>query len=333
MDEVEQVLLSDKSSDRSKIFESLSYLNEYHHDNNISIMVSDKGQLLFWTDNVGCFPSEVLMPRAKPGLVNLPNGWYYHMRSVVGAQQTDALILVKKNFKIKNNYLRNGFAEGFYFPRKFEVLQQAQNGSFPIFDIKGKYAFSVKPTGTVNSKHKLLLIPSFLYLLAFFTFLLTLYKVNAHFLHNRQIIKMFLLSVFLLGFYMLMNYFKIPSSMYLTTLFSPRDFAYTSFLSSLGELLIFSVLILFLTIVFNRSIYVHENIAMKIFSSRIYFIISIFNGTLFRFCSFYDVFYCGQLVDVVSSLSSRRIDFRELVGVFVYCFLDSVFLFLCVKSY
>jgi hypothetical protein len=31
MDEVEQVLLSDKTSDRSKIFESLSYLDEYNH--------------------------------------------------------------------------------------------------------------------------------------------------------------------------------------------------------------------------------------------------------------------------------------------------------------
>ncbi len=332
IDEVEQVLLSDKTSDRSKIFESLSYLDEYHHDNNISIMVSERGQLLFWTDNVGCFPSEVLMPRAKPGLVNLPNGWYYHMRSVVGTQQTDALILVKKNFRIKNNYLRNGFAEGFYFPRKFEVLQQAKNGSFPIFDIDGKYAFSVKPTGTVNSKHKLLLIPSFLYLLAFITFLLTLYKVNAHFLHNRQIFKFFLQFIFLLAIYALMNYFRIPSSVYLTTLFSPRDFAYTSFLSSLGELLIFSMLILFLTIVFNRSFYIQENIAMRIFSSRIWMIIGIFITALYfvfvRFMMF------SIVVNSSMSLALYRLEeltFESLLGYLSIALLILSFLFFASK--
>jgi signal transduction histidine kinase len=238
--------------------EKLSYLNNLFEENEIAVLVTDKIRPLYWTDNVACFLPEVRS--LKVGLVQLPNGWYYHTRLQSGDYTVDGLILIKYNYKLKNNYLRNRFAKGFYFPRRFDILKTAESNSYPVFDTANQYAFSIRPSGLITSKHTLLLIPAFLYLAAFLTFLFILFKINSHFIHRISTTKSILLLLFLLGFYSLMNALRIPESLYLITLFSPQDFAFTSYWTSLGELLIFTGLLLFWSITFNRSFDLNDKI-------------------------------------------------------------------------
>lgn len=249
--EIAVKLDSIKSDSNVLVSQTLSYLNNFYEKDNISILVSENDQPVFWTDNVGCFLHEI--HSSDEGLVQLPNGWYHHTRVISGKYTLDGLILIKFNYKIKNDYLKNRFASGFYFPRRFEILPSAEAGSYPVFDSSNQYAFSVRPTGTIPCKHSLLLIPGILYLLVFLNLLLIIYLANSHFMHHRARLKSILTLLILIGFYTLMNILKIPKSLYLTTLFSPEDFAFTSYWSSLGELLIFSFIFLFWSITFNRT--------------------------------------------------------------------------------
>jgi two-component system nitrogen regulation sensor histidine kinase NtrY len=239
------------TADSIPAFEKLSFFNDLFAKKDISVLVTQNRNPLFWTDNVASFVTEI--NSSKGGLVLLPNGWYYHSRKQSGNFTIDGLMLIKYNYKIKNDYLRNRFAEGFYFPRRFDILKTAETNSYPVVDSANQYAFSIRPSGTITSKHSLLLIPVLLYFLAFLTFLRILYQVNSHFIHHRAVLKSILLLVFLVGFYSLMNALRIPQSLYLINLFSPQDFAFTSYWTSLGELLVFSMILLFWSVTFNRS--------------------------------------------------------------------------------
>jgi two-component system, NtrC family, nitrogen regulation sensor histidine kinase NtrY len=238
------------NTEQSKL-QKLSFLNDLFEKNEISVLITENKQPLFWTDNIASFFSEIQL--LKEGLVQLPNGWYYHIQNNSRNFTIDGLILIKYNYKIKNDYLRNRFANGFYFPRRFEILKTAEINSFPVYDSANQYAFSIRPSGTIPCKHSLLLIPVFLFLLAFFSFLFILHKINSHFIHHHPILKSILLLFLLLGVYSLMNALRIPKSLYLITLFSPQDFAFTSYWTSLGELLVFSAILFFWSFTFNRS--------------------------------------------------------------------------------
>lgn len=318
------------SSSEALVFEKLSFINDLAEENEISVLVTEKRQPVFWTDNIGCFQTEI--QSLNGGFVQLPNGWYHHLRTKTGNFTIDGLIFIKYNYKVKNNYLRNRFATGFYFPRRFEVIKTAEANSYPILDLNNQYAFSVKPSGTIPCKHSLLAIPGVLYLLAFLTLLVILYKMNSHFMHRRAVLKSFLLLVALLGIYSLMNAFHFPRSVYLTTLFSPQDFAFTSYWSSLGELLVFSVILLFWSITFFRIFELPDRLKKDIWKRRIALtLILLFSAAYFVFVRF--MIY-SMVMNSSISFALYRIDdltISSLYGYLAVGFLMLSFLFISIK--
>ncbi len=252
---VTKINQSDQDGD-SLIFEKLSYLNHLFEKREISVLVTSDQGPVYWTDNVSSFFTEI--NSLKEGMILLPNGWYYHTVTPAGKYTVHGLILIKHKYKFRNDYLHNRFAADFSFPRRFEVIKTAEAGSYPIFDQDNHYQFSIKPSGSIPCKHSLLLIPFFFYLLSFIGLLIILYRANAHLGHRYPIGKSLLLLIALLGIYLLMNRLKIPESLYLIGLFSPQDFAFTSFWTSLGELLVFSALLFFWSVTFSRSFNLSE---------------------------------------------------------------------------
>jgi len=329
--EISEKLDISASNPEVPVFEKLSYLNDLFEKNDISVLVTENRQPRFWTDNVASFLSEI--QSSKVGLIQLPNGWYHHSRVISGNFTIDGLILIKYNYKIKNGYLRNRFATGFYFPRRFEILKTAEKDSYPVLDSANQYVFSIRPSGTIPCKHSLLLIPVFLYLLAFLAFFLILYRLNSHFIHRQAGVKSILLLLLLLGIYSFMNAFRVPKSLFLTTLFSPQDFAYTSYWASLGELLIFSAILLFWSVTFNRSFDLPERIKRSSKKRRLGLILCLL------FSAIYFVFIRFMMYNMVmnSSISFalyrvEELTIASLYGYFAISFLMLSFLFISIKT-
>jgi two-component system nitrogen regulation sensor histidine kinase NtrY len=233
------------------IVDTLSSFNSLFDKNEISLLAFDKGELVFWSDNVTSFPEKI--KKSEEGLIQLPNGWYTVLKINSGNHTFYGLILIKYAFNIENKHLENSFAKGFNLPNNFEVHFYPSENSNDFYGINNHYLFSIKPSGNTPCMYQSLFLTTLLYAAAMFLFFILIYRLNIHYFHNRSKLKLlFILSV-LSGLYLAMNKFELPQSVYLLNIFSPRQFAYSSTLSSLGELIMLSVFIFFWGICFTRT--------------------------------------------------------------------------------
>jgi len=250
-DEVaEQVGVLPENFDRP-LFDLLKEYNQLFGKEELSLLVTRENRAVYWSDPVAVFYPE--LQNAPEGLIQLQNGWYLLTRTHTGPYTIYGLILIKFNYQINNAYLKNKFAREFHFPEHYEILFYPSEQSFPVFDKKKQFLFSLKPTGNSPFVYRDLFIPALLYVLALFLLFVLLFRINNHLFHRYPMSKLLGLLVFLSCLYLLINHFRMPRSLYLLDLFSPTHFAYSSFWTSLGEFLIFAVFLSFWSINFFRS--------------------------------------------------------------------------------
>jgi signal transduction histidine kinase len=238
-------------NEETSIFELLKESNELFEHKELTILVTKNDEPVYWSDHVVGFVKEIVS--ATEGFVQLPNGWFVLTRQKCGDYFIHGLVLIKYNYKIENVYLQNKFARGLHLPDDFEVLFYTSETSYPIYNRYNQFLFAIQPSGALPCIYSDLYLPVGLYLMALLFLLILLYRINSHYFHRFSELKLLVLLALLIGFYALMNRFHLPRSMYMLELFSPKHFAYSSFWSSLGEFLFFSVLLFFWGINFSRT--------------------------------------------------------------------------------
>ncbi|MBN1926197.1 MAG: HAMP domain-containing histidine kinase [Prolixibacteraceae bacterium] len=258
------------STGYNHFFETL-WQGSLFKDEGIGIVVTHEDSIIYWSDQSIAFPE--LRYNLKAGLLKLPNGWYLHSVSQGNDLLVHSLVLIKFEYPIDNDFLNNRFAKGFNLPVDYKIQEEISDDAHPVFDSDNEFLFAVKP-GTINCVYPMLFFPVLLYLLALLMFLWLLYRISAHFLHRFPLLKLVALFVVLSGLYLLVNYFKIPFCIYQLSLFSPKWFAFTSFWPSLGNFLLFSLLIFYWAILFYRTF----DLSYKIKSGSVYNTISLLTG-------------------------------------------------------
>lgn len=273
-DKIEKIISStaaklEKLDDESigTVFSALKSNNELFEHKELSVLVTKNDQLVYWSDHVVGFANEI--SNADEGYVRLPNGWFVLHRETMGEYTINGLVLIKYDYNIENEYLQNTFARGFHLPDDFEILFYTNESSFPIYDKKNSFLFSIQPSGILPCIYSDLYIPVVIYLIALIFLFVVLYRLNTHYLHRHREIKLLLLLFFLLGLYSLMNLTQLPQSVYMLKLFSPNYFAYSSYWTSLGEFLVFTIFILYWGINFIRSFDIAESIKTHIIKRRL----------------------------------------------------------------
>ncbi|HKK81099.1 MAG TPA: hypothetical protein VJ909_02550, partial [Prolixibacteraceae bacterium] len=233
------------------IIETLSSFNSLFNKNEISLLAFNNEELVYWSDNFTSFAD--IIKDSEKGLIQLPNGWYTMSKKQSGNFTYYGLILIKYAFNIENKHLENSFAKGLNLPNSFEVHFYPSDNSNDFYSINNRYLFSIKPSGNTPCMYQSLYLPTLLYAAAMFLLFILLYRLNIHYLHKRPKLKLLFILLVLSGLYLAINKYELPRSVYLLTIFSPGQFAYSSVLSSLGELIVLSVFIFFWGICFTRT--------------------------------------------------------------------------------
>jgi two-component system nitrogen regulation sensor histidine kinase NtrY len=225
----------------------------------ITILVYLNDTLISWSDNNIAFPDYFDSAYFSSHLLFNCNAWYlsrcYDHKSFTAV----GLIQIKREYPFENKYLRNGYHPTFNLPSNAMIHETRTNGSYEIRDWEGNFAFSV----TLNGIRKYPLIseylPSILYFAGFLIMLVffgyAIRHINSKTRKNWTILGLALIFIIFRIFQTLLRF---PAGLYKTEIFSPVSFGNSELLPSLGDLLLNTILILYIIIRFKRDFYIPE---------------------------------------------------------------------------
>jgi signal transduction histidine kinase len=225
-------------------------------EDGLAVAVFNEKALVFWSSSSIAFPPFDNRLKRRDGLVHLTTGWYYQITRISGNYSISGFLLIKREFPYHNRYIRSAFQKDFKLPDDDLLHAVPQSDGLNILKPDGTFIFSL-----TTSHHNLAVnkSPDFSALLYFVFLFFVLAQFNVVLKRTRRIgtnlkILISIGSSFLI--YLIMNGYGFPASLYKTNLFSPRDFAFSSWLSSLGEFVLLSILMF------------HTALSLFIFSDR-----------------------------------------------------------------
>lgn len=202
--------------------------------------------LVNWSDNSVPVPYTITDTLTKNKLIKLPNGWF---TTVVVEKQNRIYVglnLIKKFYTYENDYLEKRFHPDYRINKNIKIQLSKEKNN--VYSAEGKFLFSVTDEECKSLSDNQSLYSGifyFLSLLFFITLLFNLYRWMERFVRSKTIlIAGFALDVILIR--AVQFYFKFPASLYDTKLFGPAYFASSTLLPSLGDLLVNSILLLFI---------------------------------------------------------------------------------------
>ncbi len=213
----------------------------------LEVVVEDDKSLVFWSSASVAFPVELKSHAKSRGLIRLPTGWYFKVTQRTGIFTINGLILIKREFPYHNRYIKSSFEHRFNIRDDFDVRTTPNSDGLNVLQPDGQFLFSLYSS---DNSFQPVYKSDFLAILSFIFILLVLTQFN-FWLKNTKGLSgplKFIISLGIAFFiYLCSVIFKCPSLFYETNLFSPNNFAYHPGLDSLGEFLLLSILIFYVS--------------------------------------------------------------------------------------
>ncbi|MBN2214467.1 MAG: GHKL domain-containing protein [Bacteroidales bacterium] len=276
----------------------------------ISVLVYQDDLLLNWSDNNIAFPDYYdSLYFSSPLLFNC-NAWYLTKTYTCRNFTAVGFIQVKREYPYENKYLKNGFHRSFHLPSTASIHDSKTSHSFEIRNLQGDFVLSVSFNNARKCRFINHYLPSIFYFSGFLVILMFLGSVIRQ--TTSKIRKNWLiagLAVFFLVFRVFQTLFRIPAGLYKIELFSPVSFANSELLPSLGDLLLNTILIIYVIIRFNRDFYFPEKLhhPKKSNENSLYLLLMI--GIVFYYLFIYHTF--NSLI-INSSISFEVYKITEL---------------------
>lgn len=269
----QQALLLLSRLDRNRPFESFSKMDkEFLDAENISLFAFMNDSLVFWSANTIPLDYPIAAIRKNNGMLHLRNGWYEYILEKENNQKRLALIFVKPEYDVQNNYFDNGFVSWMQLPAQTKLRDSVSylphsiksNAGIPLFEI-------VVNEKTIKSEGRsaCAVILFFISLLAF-----VFYGLQYAFSSKISFVKFSIITAFILGIRALMIYFKWPGLLYSTAMFMPGDYGNSQsfFNEFLGDILINVFLFLAWCGLFYKSVELNfRNSIIKTLAMVLYF--------------------------------------------------------------
>ncbi|MFW5803848.1 MAG: hypothetical protein ACOCWG_01300, partial [bacterium] len=228
----------------SLLFEdNIQQLNDYvartldKHEE-FSIFIFQDNEPFYWSNHTIPVTGPV-----KPGAIKLGNTWYSVISRAKGDFQIDGYVKIKNSYPYENRFLKNNYQKDFSLPKEMEIIPGQEGDNFPVYNFQGDFLFTILPGENNNYQGfpgRLALIA--LSLIFLFVFLSSFTKNSS--LENKN--KRILLAIMvLLMMRILINYFQVNGLFRDYTLFSPKLYAVSIYLSSLGDVLLDTIFIVF----------------------------------------------------------------------------------------
>lgn len=217
-------------------------------NNLISYFVVQNNQLLYWSDNTTPIDSTFWNQSLNEHLIQLENGWYYCIKKEKNDQIAIANILIQRNYRHNNNYLNNQFTLDQQISDNYNFTVD-QSDKYSMKDENGKSLFSFE---TKDNNQIISLVVQYktiaFFLLLIIIALVLIKAVKSEAKHIGTLLALLFL------FRVLSVYFKWPSFLYLSELFSPKVFALNAFFPNLGDTIITIVLIFISSYILSYSL-------------------------------------------------------------------------------
>ena len=278
---------------------------------------AEYNQLLFWNTQQIEPDGIIFTLPGKTGFIQLVNGYYVWQKNIINKSLTAiALIPVKWNYSITNEYLNNTFAVGNNLEKRYTISDKETN--WPITAKDGTYLFSLEKTAEVTITHNHTIAAS-LKILAMFFVLLFIQIVSTIQVQKKFYKGVTVLIVSVLVLRTLSYLFPIPIQFRQYELFDPSIYGSNIILKSLGDLLINAVLFLWI-VLFTRH-YVQEKYVVLKYSNIIAKWMYIFFGICLLLGS---TFLTGHIIKSMvadSQISFDVINFFTLNGYSIAAFI------------
>ena len=218
----------------------LRFFNE--NDEEVALTISNGNSLMFWSSSAVAFPADENNFKKSGSLTHFPTGWYYQISKKAGNSVLHGFLLIKREFPYRNRFIKSSFNHDFNLPDDYLVQLSPSPDALNIYKPDGSFLFSaisandgLHPSGNSD----------FTALLYFILVLMVLAQTNVWMKRSRRVptnLKLIISLLFSAFIYLILNELKMPASLYQTNLFSPRDFAFSSWLDSLGEFILLATI-------------------------------------------------------------------------------------------
>jgi len=305
-------------------------LNHENIPEGSAIFLYDKGSLHFWSDNKTCVDSIQLSELVSGKISFIENGWYYVLINKVNNHQLIGLLPIKQQYILQNKYLVNSFNPILNLPDNTRLFQSPAAGTWAITDKKNNYLFSL------SFSPDLKIIPSsnevpVLYAIGIFFLILATLDLLIHW--GKAKLKLgFVLLLALIAIRYAMVQFHFPMPLYESELFSPKYYASSFLLNSLGDLLLsvtlFCLIIIFLYNFFNAKPNENKPVLFTLSSFKVVFIFLV----TFLFSVFINYLLSGLIINSQISfniINVFAINGYSLIGMLVIGILLIIFYLMC----
>ena len=241
--------------DKNNTFGSFSKTDkEYLDIENISLFAFVNDSLVFWSANTIPLDYPIAAIRQDNGMLHLRNGWYEYVLEKENNLKRLALIFVKPEYDVQNNYFDNGFASWMQLPAQTKLRDSVNYLPHTIKSQTGVPLFEIvinEKTIKNEGRSTCAVILFFISLLAF-----VFYGLQKAFSSKISLSKFAIITLLILGARALMIYFKWPGLLYSTALFMPGDYGNSQsfFNEFLGDILINVFLFLAWAGLFYKSV-------------------------------------------------------------------------------
>ena len=207
--------------------------------------------LIFWSTQVIDPTGYLFKMQGRSGFIQLPNGYYVWRKTEVKGFTALALIPIKWNYAVTNEYLENTFAIDSRLSNNYTITDQPNQHS--IQSKEGIFLFSLLQNSVITIPHNTLLASIFRILAALVILLLThlmaTYAVHKNFFKGISFLSGFILFLRIASYYL-----PIPLNLRQFELFDPAIYGSNAILRSLGDLLINALLFLWVLLFIGHYI-------------------------------------------------------------------------------
>ena len=208
----------------------------------IALFQYNKQTLTLWSDNGFDMPAAYNDSLFSQPLVFIQSGWFVPEKIQSGDDVFVALIKIRSDYSLENDFVRNGFEKDFKMPDKVGFSRNKTNSEFNITNSEGNYLFSlVFPVSKSNTY--IIAGQIMLWVIVFILLMVLTNEILKYLVEKGQgSLGVCINFIWFLILYLGVLYFKKPGVFFSTELFSPFRFTMDGFLPSLGHLALLSIL-------------------------------------------------------------------------------------------
>lgn len=231
---------------------ALNFIDTYRN-NGINLLIYKNDELQFWS-SIKTFPQNVNRLKEGASFQPLANGLYEVIKKTDNQYTFIFLILVKTQFSIENQYLKNSIVPELFANNSLDLAAFTDKNTKEIFSLSKDYLFAVKLSDEF-SKNIYATVQVWLWVIGLFCICLFVnsyanYLARKGFLVAGTVV----LIIFFFAFRLTDLQFFWFNHQFTLDIFSPSIYAQSEFLPSLGDLLLHVISITWISL----FIYIHR---------------------------------------------------------------------------